>query len=147
VTAVVGVSGCQWQSLQPYTPADGVNVTINDVAVRNLAIVVTDDGQGVLLGTVVSGSTDQLTSVKGSALLPNGDPGTPLQVTTSSPVAVGPNNPVILADNAIKISSSDLRAGLTAQVELTFAKAGSVSIIAPVLDKNSPEYKDLYLPA
>lgn len=147
VAATVGVSGCQYATLRDYTPADGVNVAIGSVTVRNLVIVATDQGKGVLLGTLVSGANDQLTSVKGAALLPNGDPGSALQVTSLAPVAVGPNAPVLLNDKAIRVTSTDLRAGLTARVELTFATAGSVTVVAPVMDKNSPEYRDLNLPA
>lgn len=147
LTAVVGVSGCQYQTLHPYTPAEGVNVTIGTVAVRNLVIASGAEGEGVLVGTIISGAADRLTSVKGAALLPDGKPGSALQVTSTASVAVGPNAPVLLSAKAIKITSSDLRAGLTARVELTFANAGTVTIIAPVADRNAPEFKDLNLPS
>ena len=147
LTAMVGVTGCQFQTLQEYTPADGVNVAVGDVMVRNIVIVVTGSGEGVLLGTLVTHQADTLQTVKGVALLPNGDPGAALQVTSTSEVSVKPTEPLVLLDEGIRISSSDLRAGLTARVELTFAKAGTVTTVVPVLDKESPEYRDLDIPS
>lgn len=147
LTAMVGVAGCQYQTLQQYTPADGVNVNVGDVMVRNLVIVVTEPGEGVLLGTLVTHQTDTLDSVKGVALSPNGEPAGALQVTSTGTVTVNPTEPLLLLDKGIRVSSTNLRAGLTARVELTFAKGGTVTTNVPVLDKQSPEYRDLNIPA
>lgn len=147
LTAMVGITGCQFQTLQQYTPADGVNTAVADVMVRNLVIVVTDSGEGVLLGTLVTHQADTLQSVKGVALLPDGAAGAALQVTSPAQVSVKPTEPLVLLDEAIRVSSSDLRAGLTARVELTFAKAGSVTTVVPVLDQQSPEYRNLDIPS
>lgn len=147
LTAMVGVTGCQFQTLQQYTPADGVNVNVGDVMARNLVIVVTEPGQGVLLGTLVTHQTDTLESVKGFALTPDGDLGSALQVTSTGTITVEPTEPLLLLGEGIRVAASDLRPGLTARVELTFAKGGSVTTVVPVLDKQSPEYRNLDIPA
>lgn len=147
LSAMVGVAGCQYQTLQDYTPAAGVNTAVDGVMVRNLAIVVTGQGEGVLLGTLVVDRADTLQSVNGVALRQHGEPGAPLQVTSTGEVSVGPGAPVVLLDHAIRISSSDLRPGLTAQVELTFAQAGTVATLVPVMDQQSPEFQDITIPS
>ena len=47
----------------------------------------------------------------------------------------------MLTDSApITISSPDLAAGQTARLTLTFAKAGEVTVLVPVMDGNEPQY-------
>lgn len=147
LSAMVGVAGCQFQTLQDYTPAAGVNTAVDGVMVRNLAIVVTGQGEGILLGTLVVDKADTLQSVNGVALREHGEPGAPLQVTSTGEVSIDPTEPVVLLDHAIRVSSSDLTPGLTARVELTFAESGTVSTVVPVMDKQSPQYEDLTIPS
>ncbi|MFW6597551.1 hypothetical protein ACQBAU_03455 [Propionibacteriaceae bacterium Y2011] len=143
---VLGLGACQFQSLQPNTPADGVNTSVGAVQVRNLAIFVTESGQGVLSGTIVADEDDTLIGAGGAALKPDGTPGADLQITSASRLPLQAGVPVVLTEEAIHVSSPDLRAGLTAQVQLAFSNAGAVSIVVPLLDANSARYPNLELP-
>ena len=147
LTALVGAAGCDYQTLQPYTPADGVNTAVGDVKVRNLVIVATGDGEGVLLGTLVADSADALESIAGTALQANGDPGAALQFTSTKTLTVSHTEPVQLIDGAIQVTATGLVAGLTAEVELTFTRSGSVTVLVPIMDQASPEYAELDLPS
>ncbi|MGD7788623.1 hypothetical protein ACQCX2_09895 [Propionibacteriaceae bacterium Y1700] len=144
VGLLLGLGACQFQTLQNYVPADGVNVDQDTVKVRNLTVLVSTPGQGVLSGTVVADTSDRLTTVNGVALLPNGTDGSPLQSSMAEPVTIPANSAVVLTQvDPIRLSGADLKAGQLARVELTFSGAGTTVIEVPVLDKNSPEYKDL----
>jgi hypothetical protein len=48
---------------------------------------------------------------------------------------------IVLTDGTpITVRSPDLVAGLTARLTLTFAKAGEVTVVVPVMDGNEPVY-------
>ncbi|WP_454227400.1 hypothetical protein [Propioniciclava flava] len=63
------LSGCGFnaQTLQPYTPAEGVNTQIGDVKVRNLVVVSDDEGHGYLSASLVSPKNTALVSVAGQS--------------------------------------------------------------------------------
>ncbi|MDN5724856.1 MAG: hypothetical protein L0G99_02840 [Propionibacteriales bacterium] len=144
VGLLLGLGACQFQTLQRYNPADGVNVDVGSVKVRNVSVLVTAAGQGVLSGTVTADNAERLTSVNGVALLPDGSPGSQLQSAMPEPVEIPAKTPVVLTDiNPIRLTGSDLKAGQLARITFTFAGGGSTEVTVPVLDKNSPEYVDL----
>lgn len=146
LTAVVGFAGCQFQTLQQYPPANGVSATSNGVMVRNLVIVATAPGEGVLVGAVVVDNKETLSGVTGIAHLSNGDDGAALQFTMAAPLQLTKNTATNLSEHGIAVSSPDLRAGLTATVELTFRDAGTITVTLPVMDAASPEYSNLERP-
>ena len=62
-----------------------------------------------------------------------GLPGTSPCITAGTPVP-----PVRVA-----VTSPDLKPGLLADVTLTFAKAGPVKLVAPVVSASEPEYESI----
>jgi hypothetical protein len=157
---LVGLSACGFdaQTLQPYTPSDGVNVSVGNpnqqpgertkvepntaVMVRGLMIVAKTPTSGFLSATLYSDSSDQLTTVGGNVLDPNDDQGPGLTVNLPSPVSVGPDAPVVLVDQqAITVTADRLPAGQTAMLTLTFAKAGSAQVQVPIVDGLNDTYR------
>lgn len=144
--------GFDEQTLQPYTPADGVNVDIGSgpdgnpiastIKVRGLMILARSDTSGFLSATLVAQDNDSLTGVTGNVLNPDGSNGPALTVTVSSPVNVGGNNAVVLVDRApITVTASSLPAGQDADLTLTFSNAGSESVKVPIIDGNNETYR------
>ena len=147
----VAACGTDAQTLQPYTPAEGVNVDVGDpyddknvVHVRNLLIISKSRGSGVLSASLVTDGRDQLTSVTGFAIKPDGSQGAPLDVALTNTVSVANRAQVVLTDlPPITVTSADLVPGLTASMTLTFANAGEVTLIVPVVDGNQPQYASI----
>jgi len=144
----VGACGTDAQTLQPYTPSEGVNVDVGNpydlksvVHVRNLMIISKEPGSGVLSASLVTDGRDQLTDVTGFAIKPDGSKGAPLTVTMPNTVSIANGAQIVLTDQTpIGVRSADLRAGRTANLTLTFAKAGETTLIVPVVDGNQPHY-------
>ena len=61
----LSLTGCSFTgnvaSLQPYTPGDGQQVDLESVKARNFMYLVSDSGRGFLIGSLVSGSTEDIT--------------------------------------------------------------------------------------
>ncbi len=148
VPLALTLGGCvaQFQTSQPYTPAEGVNTQVEAMKVRNLMIIANTSGQGVISASLVSGTGDSLASVAGTAQKADGTPGGALSVTsTGLPLAL-PSNTLLVLTNAptrIAVSSPDLKPGLLAEVTLTFSKAGPVTMLVPVVSSSEPEYEGI----
>ena len=127
--------GFNVQTAQVYTPADGVNAQIGGVKVRNLMILSESDGSGFLSGSLLSeAQRDSLTGVKGTAHTPEGPAAQPLSIELGSPVVLQPGDLVVLTESApVEVSGQDLEPGLTADLELTFAEAGTLAITVPIV--------------
>src|SRR3712207_2591902 len=83
VLVLVGGCGLDAQTLQPYTPADGVNVNVGTVArvqVRNLLIISAEPGQGIVSASLTADAPDALVAVSGTASALDGS-GAPLTGT------------------------------------------------------------------
>lgn len=134
------------QTSRPYTPAEGVNADMPassgaaPLKVRNLLIIATSDGNGVLSASLVSQGYDTLTGVTGTAIKVDGSNGAPIQVDLTGPVPVGRQLVVLTAGPLITVSSPDLAAGLEAIVNLQFQKAGALTLRVPVMDGSQPPY-------
>jgi len=141
----LAVSGCGMnvQTLQPYTPAQGVNQNVGQVMVRNLVVIADTTGRGVVSASLVSYADDTLSAVAGVPQKSDGTAGSPLVVTTTGiPLTVTANTLFVLTLPPVRISvtSPDLKPGLLAEVTLTFAKAGPLKAMAPVVSSEQPEY-------
>jgi ABC-type uncharacterized transport system auxiliary subunit len=81
------LSGCGFsaQTLQPYTPAEGVNTQIGDVKVRNLVLVSNEEGNGYVSASLVSPTRDTLVTVSGNPVKLDGSAGAPLTVVGGTP--------------------------------------------------------------
>lgn len=157
---LVGLSACGFnaQTLQPYTPSDGVNVNVGNaspasngrtkvepnsaVKVRGLMIVAKSATSGFLSATIVSDSPDQLTAVTGNVLRQDGSQGSALTIALPSPIQLQPNSRVVLVDRqAVTVTGTTVPAGATASLKLTFAKAGSKQVVVPIVDGQNDTYR------
>lgn len=161
VAAALGASlvltGCGFdaQTLQPYTPAQGVNADVLDgPLVRNILVIANAAGKGQLSASLLSAKGDTLTSVSGTASKPDGSPASTLQVTGApasggvgaaaafAPVALPAGELVVLTSPAtpVFVSSADLKPGLDAKLMLTFSSGAQQTITVPVVDAANPIY-------
>jgi hypothetical protein len=146
-----GACGTGAQTLQPYTPGEGINLEVGNPAdirkvvhVRNLLIISKEPGQGVLSATLLTDSRDELTGVTGNAIKGDGSPGAPFTGTLTNTVSFANGAPIVLTDGTpIAVNSPDLAAGLTANVTLQFRNAGEISAVVPVVDGNEPQYASI----
>ena len=140
---LLALSGCGMnvQTMQPYTPADGVNFDVGEVHVRNLMVLSREAGEGFLSATLAADDRDALTGVSGIAIKTDGSDGAALTVSQPNPIAVGPGSPVVLTDRTlISVASEDLQVGGEAELVLTFSTAGAATVRVPVVDANQPDY-------
>jgi hypothetical protein len=131
----LGACGFNVQTAQVYTPADGVNAEIGGVKVRNLMILSESEGSGFLSASLLSEvQRDSLTDVQGTAQTPEGPAAQPLSIEVGSPIVLPPDDLIVLTEGApIRVSGQELKPGLTADLELTFAEAGTLAITVPVV--------------
>ena len=82
--AGLGLGGCaNYETLEPYQPAAGIQTDAPGVKVRNL-MVVDDGGSMHLAGTLIADEQDSLSKVSGIALQQNSDPGKELTIGSVS---------------------------------------------------------------
>lgn len=149
------------QTLQPYTPAPGVNTDIGaqgttPLKVRNLLVISRSPGQGFLSGAILSPSdqvqpdgivtrrqpvpADALISVSGTALTSDESPGGQI-APVQTDVALPPGQLVVLTDQqAIQLRSPELKAGLLTELTLTFRSGATTTLRVPVVDGSLPQY-------
>lgn len=148
------VSGCGFgaQTLRPYTPAEGVNFDVGDlnvpdsvVHVRNLLIISRSPGSGIVSASLSAVGSDTLIGISGTAYQEHGIQGTPFTVPLTGPIPLTGNNLVVLTQRTplITFTSPDLQAGLSADVTMKFAQAGSDTRRVPVYDGNREPYTDI----
>ncbi len=154
--ALLAVSACGFdaETLQPYTPGNGVNVDIGlgpnqqvvsgTVQARNLVIVSDAAGEGFLYGSLYTEDSDALTAVSGNAIKVDGSQGSALNAVVTSPVTVANSELVVITDQQrITMTSADLAPGLTANLTLTFRNAGSRQVLVPVVDGSLEPYDQI----
>ena len=148
---LAGACGFNVQTNKPYTPAEGVNVDVGDPAtpnkvvhVRNLLIISHAPGEGIVSGSIVTADRDSLTGVSGIPIKADGTEGAPFTGTIPSTVAVANGFQVVLTNQPpIVVKSPDIMPGLDAIVTLQFENAGEVTLRAPIVDGNEPQYASL----
>lgn len=143
-------SGCgmKVQTNEPYTPAEGVNFDVGNSAdpttvvhVRNLMILSRTAGQGIVSASLVTGGSDALTGLTGTAVKPDGSNGAAFTASLTTPVTLNPNQLVVLTNGPLlTVTSADLAAGLDASVTLEFQKAGQITVRTTVVDASQPAY-------
>jgi hypothetical protein len=140
---VLSASACGMnvQTNNPYTPADGVNLDIGTVHVRNLMILSRTTGEGFLSASMVSADRDALVGVTGNPIKSDGADGAAFTATLPDPVALGNGTLIVLTNREfITLKSADLMPGLSAKLTLNFSQAGQVSIQVPIVDAQNPAY-------
>lgn len=143
-----GACGFNAQTLQPYTPADGVNIDVGEgedlVKVRNLMLISHQPGEAILSASLITGGQEALVGVSGTGLKKDNSDGAALKTDLPDPVALGNNTLVVLTDRApITLTGEELIPGLEAKLVLQFSKAGDVNVTVPILDADDPAYKTL----
>lgn len=141
----LGATGCSLiapqGTLKPYAPSDGINVTIDNVAVRNMMLIVDESGENFnVVFTGVNNTTDnklvRITFVDGSS-----------EASADFDLAPGLNafgNPK--GDVApTLVSIPGLKAGNMVQAYFEVAGGGDEKYEVPVLDGTLPEYRDYVL--
>lgn len=146
----LGASSCGFNvgTLQPYDAGEGVNTNAGGyegVDVRNLMILVDQGGKAFLSATLVAKNGDDLTAVYGQAISPQGTSAGSFTVAIpGNKLAVPAQEALVLTDGpALTVSGVTLRPGLTANISMTFAKAGNVSIVAPIVDGTKADYRSI----
>jgi hypothetical protein len=150
---ILATAGCGMRVATnlPYTPAEGVNIDVNQsgnlqdaVSVRNLAILSRAPGQGILSGTLSANKSDALTAVTGTAIKVDGSNGSAITFALPGPITVANRQLVVLTDGpAITAQSADLAPGLEAVLVLQFQTAGQATIRVPVLDASVGPYASI----
>ncbi|MBK8459080.1 MAG: hypothetical protein WAS07_02265 [Micropruina sp.] len=142
-----GLVGCGMdvQSLQPYTPAAGVNADQGAIKVRNLLLIADETGKGVVSASIVSATDDALSGIIATPQKADGSAGAPLTVAAAN-VALPANKLVVLTNpTPIKVTGADLKPGLTAQLTLAFSSGQQVVITAPVMSSSLAEFSSVPL--
>lgn len=147
VAAALVLTGCGFsaQTLQPYTPSNGVNLDVGAIKVRNLVVIADGEGNGILSGSLVSSADDALASVQVVPLLTGNEPGSPLTVTPTRNVPLTANELAILTDPtpAVIVSGQELAPGQTVTVTLGFASGTTGEVTAPVMTHDDPAYEGI----
>lgn len=128
IATVLLVSGCQMnspaQTMVSYQPADGINVTLGDIAVRNLVIVADSaDGRGQMSGTVVNTGTSDGTVTFATAS--GGSAQVPVKGGVAVSLSDGPT-PVVL-------SKAGAAPGSLVAVQVGTPSSGMEQVQVPVL--------------
>lgn len=149
VAAALGASfaltGCGFdaQTLQPYTPAQGVNAEVGTVKVRNLLIIANSAGKGRLSGAFISnGKADTVTGITGTASKPDGTAAGELTIGNGT-VQLPANKLVVLTGDGsqnVTVAGEGLKPGLDTRLTLQFASGGTQQIVVPVRDAAEPMY-------
>lgn len=147
--ALVSACGMNAQTLQPYTPAEGVNFNVGPtgdwVQVRNLMILSKEDGSGIISASMVAEERDALTAISGYPYTGDDSPGTDFTVSLTDPVGLTPGSLVVLTNRPqlITVQSPELVVGSDASLTLTFSTVGEHTIRVPVVDGNQRDYRSI----
>lgn len=131
------VAGCSAtnpiQTDRPYSPGDGVRVTLGDVRAENLLAVTSAAGApGALSGALVnSGSSDA------PVTLTVGDSSQKVTVPAHGHVYIGTGSDV---GKNVPVPTVSAAPGAMLDVTLSTPQAGSVQVQVPVLDSSNPQY-------
>jgi len=113
VPLALALAGCmtQYQTSQPYTPAEGVNQQAGSVKVRNLMVIADATGQGVISASLVTYADDALTGIAGVPHKSDNSLGSALVVTATGLPLTMPANTLFILTNAplrVAVTSPDL---------------------------------------
>lgn len=151
VTSLALVLGMVWtmaacgfdvQTSQPYTPADGVNLDVGTLKLRNMMVLSDASGVGFFAGSIVASEDEEMTGVTGVPVNPDGSAGSSLTITLNEPVALPADQLVTITRlPRIPVLGEGLAPGLEAKLTMTFSRTGVVELIVPVVDKTYQAYQ------
>ncbi|WBQ04556.1 hypothetical protein [Kribbella sp. CA-293567] len=156
VALSVVVAGCgagfDAQTNMPYQPAEGTNADSGAVAVRNLLVLASADGEGQLQGTFVNNEQgdDSLVCIAATDAKPPADAASaaspcPVQTAATAPFTFTNFKALDLkAGGAVNlppatglpVTVTGGKPGQMLKVTLTFEKAGPIAVSIPVLTKD-----------
>lgn len=123
----IALTGCSMHEASQswYNPTDGTSTDAGSIAIRNVVVVATDDGQATVLANFVNrGADDQLVEV-----IVGDASGTPTPATVEIPsgasTRIGPD-----AAARVDVSGSDASPGRSVDVEFRFENAPRVTLDA-----------------
>jgi len=143
-TLALSTSACSFSgdvtSLKPYAPSDGQQVDLENIKARNFMYLVSESGQGFLIGSLVSSASEPKV-VKIQYVDPNSQAKTDyfVEIASGAKLDFGYNgNP------AISMPVGEVP-GQTALFYFLESDTISDGVQVPVLDGTLPEYKALLL--
>lgn len=138
VAMAVGTTACSFSSLDHNVPGTGVTGAVGQAMVQNVVLV--GEGTGArLVASALSSNADTLVSISGAPIKADGSVGKTFG-TVAVNVAIPANSLVNLDSKNLHVSSPNLVVGLTANVTFNFAKAGAVTVVAPIASASNPVY-------
>ncbi len=138
----LATSGCSLSgnvaSLQPYSPSDGQQVNLENIKARNFMYLVSESGQGFLIGSLVNSSTEPRV-VKIQYVDPNTQAKTDyfVEVQAGAKLDIGYNGNPPIQMPVIEIP------GQTAMFYFLESDTVNALMKVPVLDGTLAEYKSL----
>ncbi len=139
---VLSACGFNVQTNLPYTPAEGVNLSVGSVQIRNLLVVSRGDNEGFVSATMSSTKDDSLVAVSGTVIKSDGSNGAAITGTIPTPVTLTPGVPVVLTDSPafVTLAGEGITPGLTVNLTMEFSSAGRATLIVPVVEASHPYY-------
>ena len=135
-----GCTAGEWREDAP--PAAGAQTTIGDVTLRNLVLVIDNQGQGVLMGAGIAASADTLASL---TLVPHDAAG---KAGVARTYPVGLSFPAqVLTPAVVKFANPDLKPGMIADLTLHFTTAGHQTLRVPSLANTHPDFAEAWTQA
>lgn len=130
-------------TLHNYAPSDGVDVTLDNVAVRNLLLVADKSGENfnVVFTAVNTSNTPALLNLTFTSESGSSNASADFRIAPGTTLFGDPNGAV----EPTLVSVAGLKAGATVTAYIETAAGGSVERQVPVLDGTLPEYKDFVL--
>lgn len=141
LAVVAGLTtGCTSLDWNPDTPpAAGVQAQGGPVKARNILLVADSDGNGALLGSVVTTQAVDLAQVSVQPETAEGTRGDAVPLTVTARI---PRDGAFQFDatNA-RVKGADLLPGRLAYVSLQFSDGTQLQLDAPVMSADSPDFK------
>ena len=131
-------TGLSAQTNAIYQPAVGANTHTGDVQLYNTVLVANPDGTYTLSAGLLN-TTDTDQTLTGFSVAPLGESaGTPKPASTELPVVLKPNRLFTIGTlGQVIIEDSQLKPGDYADLTLSFATSGDVSIEAPIVARGN----------
>jgi hypothetical protein len=147
--AAVAMSGCGVnfgaQTDQPYNPAAGVDDRSGSVDVLNALIVSGSDGSGAFVATLVNNSQRKGDTLKG---LSGVGADSAVKATAPTTTAIAPNGVLNLASSGpVDITGKRVVAGNFVNLRLAFDNGKAITLKAPVVSADDPQYAQVALPS
>lgn len=133
------------QTNQIYNPAEGVDDRSGDVDVLNALVVSTENGSGTVVATFVNNNKDRDDTLK--SITGAGDDAD-LKITPGGPTAIQAGGLLNLAERGRNfVEGERVRAGYFVDITFTFDQGTAITVNAPVVNGEEPEYTSVPQPA